>query len=278
MPDNDTKMERLKEILAELESVVVAFSGGVDSTFLARVAHDVLGDRAVAFTATSPTYPSREFEESQDLARCMGIQQFIVDSNELEIPNFAENNPRRCYYCKSELFQLARKKAEELGFRHVVDGTNADDENDYRPGRDAACDLGVRSPLLEAGMTKEDIRRHSRALDLPTWEKPNFACLASRFPTWTKITADALDKLNAAENFLRDKGFRMLRVRYHGDVARIELGPEEIERFLDADLRGEVAERFKEIGFTFTALDLSGYRMGSMNIGIDQEKQEKKSA
>jgi pyridinium-3,5-biscarboxylic acid mononucleotide sulfurtransferase len=262
----DSKFNRLKEILTGLESVVIAFSGGVDSTFLLRVALDTLGvDKVLALTATSPTYPQFEFEEASRLARAFGARQLVVESNELEIPGFAQNDRQRCYYCKRELFTLCRDKARELGFRTILDGSNRDDLADFRPGRKAAGELEVRSPLLEADLGKQEIRTLSRRLGLPTADKQAFACLSSRFPYGTAITAERLHQVDRCETFLRRQGFRNYRVRYHGENARIEVAIEELERFFDPLLRDAVVREFKDAGFTYVSLDLQGYRTGSMN-------------
>jgi len=262
----EEKFNRLKKILGAMESVVVAFSGGVDSTLLLRVARDVLGaDRVLALTATSPTYPQSELEESKALAKILGVRQALVESNELEIPGFAENDRQRCYYCKLELFNVCRAKAVELGFREILDGSNADDLHDYRPGRRAVEELGVRSPLLEAGLDKDEVRALSRRFDLPTWSKQPFACLSSRFPYGTAITPERLSQVDRCEAFLRRRRFRNYRVRYHGETARIEVAAEEIPRFLKPGLREELVREFKAAGFTYVALDLEGYRTGSMN-------------
>jgi uncharacterized protein len=260
------KYATLQDIIRAMGSAVVAFSGGVDSTFLLRVARDVLGPgKVVALTATSPTYPQYEFEEACKLAAEFGIRQIVVESNELEIPGFSQNDPRRCYYCKQELFSICRAKAEELGFAVILDGSNVDDLKDFRPGREAACELAVRSPLMEAELTKDEIRTLSRQLGLPTWQKQPFACLSSRFPYGTEITPERLTRVDRCETFLRQRDFRNYRVRYHGETARIEVAPEEIPRLLEEQLRRELVREFKAAGFTYVALDLEGYRTGSMN-------------
>lgn len=260
------RYDRLKAQLAGFGSVVVAFSGGVDSTFLLKVAIDVLGsDKVLALTATSPTYPDFEFQAACRLAELYGAQQLVVESNELEIPGFAQNDRRRCYHCKAELFSICRDKARELGYAEILDGSNLDDLQDYRPGREAACELTVRSPLLDAGLGKEDIRALSRQLGLPTADKQAFACLSSRFPYGTEITADRLRQVDQCETYLRQQGFNNYRVRYHGEIARIEVAPAELEQFFDRELREAVTIAFKAAGFTYITLDLQGYRTGSMN-------------
>ncbi|SNB46760.1 ATP-dependent sacrificial sulfur transferase LarE [Geobacter sp. DSM 9736] len=259
------KYETLLRILSEFDSLVVAFSGGVDSTFLLRVARDVLGERVCAVTATSPTYPEAEFRGAVELAQSMGVRQIVVESNELEIPGFSGNPKDRCYHCKKELFQICADKAAEAGFTVIADGSNVDDLGDYRPGRTAAAELAVRSPLLEAGLTKQDIRILSRELGLPTWNKQPFACLASRFPYGTEITAERLHMVGRCEDFLREEGFAVYRVRFHGDTARIELAQDEMPRLLDPEFRRRLLEFFKDAGFVYVALDLQGYRTGSMN-------------
>jgi len=264
----ESKNRKLEELLTELGSVVVAFSGGVDSTFLLYMAREVLGiDKVVALTATSPTYPGHEFNESVRLARHLGVRQIVVDSNELEIPGFADNPPQRCYHCKKELFDICLGKARELGYAVVLDGSNLDDLDDYRPGRQAAMELKIRSPLLEAGLTKDEIRTLSRASGLTTADKQPFACLASRFPYGTRITAERLQQIDRCETYMRENGFHTFRVRYHGDTARIEVGLDELERIIDDEMRCKVLTEFKDAGFTYVALDLQGYRTGSMNEG-----------
>lgn len=264
----DTKFEKLQAILAELDSAVVAFSGGVDSTFLLHTARNVLGqDNVIALTATSPTYPSHEFNESVLLAKKMGVRQVVVDSNELEIPGFADNPPKRCYHCKKELFEICLAKAREFNYAVVLDGSNLDDLDDYRPGRQAATELEIRSPLLEAELTKENIRELSRRSNLATAEKQPFACLASRFPYGTRITAERLRQIDRCETFMRENHFHTFRVRYHGETARIEVALDEIPRIIDDNMRSRLLSEFKSAGFTYVALDLQGYRTGSMNEG-----------
>lgn len=259
------KFSRLKEIIEGYSSLLVAFSGGCDSTFLLKVARDVLGDRAMAVTARSETYPSREYEEAVQLARDMAVPHLTIDTSELSIQGFSSNLPDRCYFCKSELFQKLLEIAAENGMRYVADGASLDDLSDHRPGIRAARELGIVSPLKEAGLTKDDIRELSRMLGLPTWDKPSFACLASRFPYGEEITAQKLTMVEQAEEFLRSLGFRQVRVRHHDTMARIEISESDLDRFLERSVREPVAAKLKEIGYTYVSLDLQGYRSGSMN-------------
>lgn len=262
------KQAGLHALLVSMRSVLVAFSGGVDSTLLLKTAVDALGSKAAAITATSPTYPEHEFYEAKRLAAQIGARHIIVESNELEIPNFVGNTDKRCYYCKSELFRISFEQAASLGFDNVVDGSNADDAKDYRPGKTAATELGVKSPLQEVGLTKDEIRFLSRELGLSTWNKPSAACLSSRFPYGTAITEERLGKVGRAEDLLRALGFYQFRVRYHGDVARIEADAVSIKLFLDEAVRVKVVDGFKRIGFIYITLDLQGYRTGSMNEAL----------
>lgn len=261
----DEKYQLLKDNIRKRGSAAIAYSGGVDSTFLIKVSQEVLGDRLIAITATSSTYPERELKEAIQYAKDMGVKQIIISSEELDIEGFASNPKNRCYYCKKELFTKLKKTAEDNNMEYVFDGSNYDDIGDYRPGMQAAEELGVISPLKEAMMTKEDIRELSKNLGLPTWDKPSFACLSSRFPYGNQITAPKLKMVEEAEQFLLDLGFRQVRVRHHGDMARIEVSPEERGKFYSAAIMDEVGQKLKSFGFTYITLDLLGYRTGSMN-------------
>ena len=259
------KLERLRERVRVIGSAVVAFSSGVDSTFLLRVAHEELGERVVAATIRSHTFPKRELDEAAAFCRAEGVRHVVIESEELDIPGFAENPPDRCYHCKRELFSKLLAFARENGLAAVLEGSNLDDDGDYRPGRRAIQELGIVSPLHEVGLTKDEIRALSREMGLPTSDKPSFACLASRFPYGERITAAALERVERAEQWLLDAGFGLtqLRVRSHGDLARIEVPPGDIPRL--ATRASEITAAFKELGFAYVALDLRGYRTGSMN-------------
>jgi uncharacterized protein len=269
------KLDKLKELLKELKSVVVAYSGGVDSTFLIKVAYDVLGENAVAVTARSSTYPEREFNEAVRYIKDIGAKHIVIISEELEIEGFAKNPTNRCYYCKKELFSKIKAIAEENNINAVLDGSNLDDTGDYRPGMIAAKELQVVSPLKECGLTKNDIRALSKEMGIPTWSKPSFACLSSRFPYGNEITEPKLKMVEKAEQFLLDIGFIQVRVRHHEEIARIEVAIEEREKFFNADLMDKVAEEFKKIGYKYVTLDLQGYRTGSMNEVISIAKAKK---
>ena len=261
----DAKLIYLETLLRNTNGAIVAFSAGVDSTFLLKIAYSVLGERAVALTAASPTVPPGEFEAAKEFAKTLTCRHIVIESHELANPSFAQNPSNRCFFCKDELYRLCRDQAEKLNIPVIVDGTNLDDLKDHRPGLKAAKEWGIRHPLVEAEMTKEDIRRYSRALDLPTWDKPSSPCLSSRFPYGTEINLERLRKIGACEVYLKELSFREFRVRYHGDLARIELCAHEIGRFFDEATRQAVVKKFKEIGFNYVSLDLQGYRTGSMN-------------
>jgi len=259
------RYDSLRSILREMNSVVIGYSGGVDSTLVLKVAHQVLGDRAVAVTGDSEAFPQGEVDAALEVAAAMGVTVTRVRTHELANPNFAVNTPNRCYHCKTELFTELQEVATERGIPWIVDGSHADDgkPGDHRPGLRAADERGVRSPLREAGMTKADVRALALHLDVPNWDKPSFACLSSRFPYGTEITAPLLAQLDGCEKYLRELGFRQFRVRHHDTVARIEVEPQDIVRLVE--MREPINARFKELGYTYVTIDLEGYRSGKMN-------------
>ena len=260
------KYQKLQEILTDMGSTLVAFSGGTDSSLVLKVAYDVLGDKAVAMTAVSASLPASERLEAGQIARQIGAQHILVESDETSDPAYLANTPNRCFFCKKETYGKLTAYAEQHGFHFIVDGTNADDTGDFRPGRKAASEFHVRSPLLEAGFTKAEIRSLSQKLGLPNWDKPAAACLSSRIPYGTIITLEALSQVERAESLLHGLGLRQLRVRHHGPVARIEAEPADFPSLQEH--RSEIVTKLKAIGYTFVSLDLAGFHSGSMNAGI----------
>ena len=265
------KLDNLKKILGETEGCAIAFSGGVDSTLLVTVAYEVLGERCLAVLATSSTYPERECKRAIEWLETKKIPFVVIASEELDIPEFSKNPVNRCYHCKKELFEKVREQALKRGLESVADGSNADDKHDYRPGMTAARETRVLSPLAQAGLTKEDIRTLSRDVyHLSTADKPSMACLASRFPYGSTITREKLSQVEKIEAFLEERGFRIYRARHHGEIVRLELGEKEFESCMHPDLRKNITDFAKAQGFAYVALDLEGYRTGSMNEGLQE--------
>lgn len=264
-PSPMPKLQSLRTIVREMESVLVCYSGGIDSALVLAVAHAELGERALGMTAVSPSLPASEREDSARLARALGAAHVFVDSHEIERPGYVANAPDRCFHCKTELYDIARAKAEELGFAAIANGTNTDDLGDYRPGLEAARNAAVRSPLVEAGMNKADVRAAARALDVDAWDKPAAACLSSRIPYGTSVTRERLAQIGNFEADLKALGLRQVRVRWHDSIARIELDLGELPLVLAGDVRSAIVEAGKRHGFRYVTLDLGGYRQGSHN-------------
>ena len=262
----DAKMDGLKSILSDMGSVIVAYSGGTDSAFLAATANDVLGDKALAVTAKSPSLAPSELREATELAQRLGLRHRIIETHEVEREDYAANNPNRCFFCKDELYTYLSDFAAAEGYDGIANGTNTDDLGDFRPGLNAAKQYGVRSPMVEADLSKAEIRELSKDMDLPTWDKPAQACLSSRIPYGTMVTVEALTRIAQAEEYLRyEIGIRQLRVRHHDTIARIEVEPQDFATLTDESVRAQVAAKFREIGYSYVTLDLQGFRSGSMN-------------
>jgi len=268
----DKRLQNLKNILLDMQGVLIAYSGGLDSTFLVKVAHDVLGDKVLAVTAVSAAYPAQEVKAAKDLIRKLKVRHIIIKTKELSSQKFIANTKHRCYWCKQELFSELKSLAKKHKLNYVLDGANYEDTKDFRPGMKAAQELGVRSPLKEVGLDKAGIRYLSRKLNLSTWDKASFACLASRFPYGVKINKKDLNTVDKAESFLRNLGFSQVRVRHHGRTARIELEKQQMSKILSEPLRKKIVSCFKKLGYLYVSFDLEGYRTGSMNEPLKKHK------
>lgn len=268
----DQKWDCLRSLLAGMEGAVLAYSGGVDSSVLLRAAAEIMGPNLVAVTAISETYPPGELDPAKQFAAALNARHVVLSTGELARDEFIRNAPDRCYHCKRELFGKLRQMADSEGFPFILDGSNADDLHDYRPGRTAAREHAVRSPLAEAGLTKQDVRSLARRMNLPMWNKPSLACLSSRIPYGTRITPDLLRNIQAAEDIVRAAGIGQVRVRHHGDMARIEVAQDDVLRLAHEGVRMKIVAAFKELGYTYVCLDLEGYRTGSMNETLDRER------
>ena len=266
------KLKQLEQHIKQMGSLAVAYSGGVDSTFLLKLAHDLLQDQVIAVTARSSTYPEREFNKAAEFTRSTGIQHIVIEFDEMEIEGFTDNPPNRCYLCKYELFSKIKEVAGKRNIQFIAEGSNIDDLDDYRPGMQAIKELGIISPLKDAVLGKDAIRILSKQMRLPTWDKPAFACLASRFPYGVKITREKLLMVDRAEQYLLNLGFQQVRVRHHVDTARIEVSGTERQKFFDLGLMDDIYKQFRKFGFAYASLDLKGYRTGSMNEVIDTKK------
>jgi uncharacterized protein len=265
----DEKYENLKNNLLQMQSVAIGYSGGVDSTLLLKVSHDVLGERAIGITIVSPSLPKSELEEAKRIAEKIGVKHILLKGREFEDPQYIQNSPDRCYFCKQDVFTLMFEYSNPHGYQYILDGTNADDANDHRPGRKAALQRGVRSPLLETGFSKADIRNLAKQLGLENWNRPSAACLASRIPYGTAIDADRLQQIELAEELLHEMGFSQVRVRWHDKIARIETEADNFSKLLE--LRIPITEGLNKLGFTYVTLDLNGFRSGSMNEVLEKD-------
>ena len=273
---NTSKLKNLEEILESLQSVIVAYSGGVDSAFLSVVANRILGDRALAVTAHSPSLAQYELDDAVELASNLRLNHRVIETAEVERADYKQNTTGRCYFCKDELYIQLGNISRVEGFISIANGTNVDDMSDFRPGLQAAKKYGVRSPLVEAKFTKSDVREHSRKIGIPVWDKPSQACLSSRIPYGTEVTVETLTRIAKAERFLSNLGLRQFRVRHHDNIARIEVEPSEFGQLIETGVRESLVEYFKSIGYTYVTMDLLGFRSGSLNeIVFDRETQSK---